>query len=155
MHVEFTEAHTLEFAPTVRQLFGEYAAWLGVNLSFQDFETELATLPGKYSPPHGAILLAHVDGLLAGCVAMRPITPSCCEMKRLWLREPFRGCGLGTLLTQTILERAQRAGHKCMRLDTLSHMHAALALYRRLGFVEIPPYYPNPLAGTVYLEKLL
>jgi ribosomal protein S18 acetylase RimI-like enzyme len=155
MHFELIEGHSLELVPLVRELFREYAVWLGVDLYFQDFEMELATLPGKYASPGGAILLCYADGVLAGCVAMRPLTYACCEMKRLWLREPFRGRGLGALLTQSILAQARRAGYRRMRLDTLPHMRAALTLYRRLGFEEIAPYYPNPLPGTVYLEKVL
>lgn len=139
----------------MRELFREYVAWLGVDLSFQGFEAEIAGLPGKYAPPHGAILLSYADGLLAGCVTMRPLSPPFCEMKRLWVRESFRGCGVGTLLTQSILARARHAGYSSMRLDTLPQMHAAHALYQRLGFREISPYYASPIPGTVYLEKVL
>ena len=153
--VDITEGHAPELAPLVRELFREYGAWLGVDLSFQGFEAELAGLPGKYAPPHGAILLSYVDGLLAGCVALRHLSPAFCEMKRLWVREPFRGCGVGTLLTQSILTRARHAGYSCLLLDTLPQMHSAHALYQRLGFKEIPPYYPSPIPGTVYLEKVL
>jgi putative acetyltransferase len=149
------DGHCEESIPAVRELFLEYSAWLGVNLCFQDFEAELATLPGKYAPPAGAILLAHLDGALAGCVALRPLAPSICEMKRLWVRESFRDRGFGKLLVEAILDRARATGYARLRLDTLPQMKAALALYRELGFYEVPAYYNNPLPSAIYLEKEL
>ena len=147
------DGHHEASIPVVRELFREYSAWLGVDLCFQDFEAELATLPGKYAPPAGAILVVHVDGAPAGVVALRALAPSICEMKRLWVREPFRDRGLGKVLAKAILDRARAAGYARLRLDTLPQMKSALALYRTLGFYEVPAYYDNPLLGTIYLEK--
>jgi putative acetyltransferase len=141
---------------TVRALFREYAASLAVDLCFQNFEQELATLPGAYAPPGGALLLALVDGEPAGCVAMRPLPEAdhanACEMKRLYVKRAFRRFGLGRLLTQQLMDLATQAGHSCMLLDTLDDMEAARGLYASLGFVEIPPYYFNPIAGAHYLK---
>jgi ribosomal protein S18 acetylase RimI-like enzyme len=149
------DGHAPESIPIVRALFLEYAAWLDVDLGFQDFETELRCLPGKYSPPDGAILLAIEGGAAAGCVAMRPLLPAICEMKRLWVRPAYRKHGVGRLLAAAIIARARAAGYARMRLDTLASMTPALALYRGLGFYEVPAYYHNPHADTVYLEKVL
>lgn len=153
--MKIVDGHGAESISVVRELFLEYAAWLGKDLCFQGFEAELATLPGKYAPPAGAILLAWVDSSLAGCVAVRPLEPKVCEMKRLWVRDAFRGMQIGERLVRTLLARARDAGYERMRLDTLSQMHAAQALYRKLGFRETQPYYRNPLPGVVYLEKNL
>ena len=149
------DGHEPESIPIVRALFLEYAAWLGVDLGFQDFEAELRSLPGKYSPPDGAILLAQEAGAAAGCVAMRPLAPAICEMKRLWVRPAYRKHGVGRLLAAAIISRARGAGYARMRLDTLASMTPALALYRGLGFYEVPAYYHNPHPDTVYLEKVL
>ncbi|HSC08621.1 MAG TPA: GNAT family N-acetyltransferase [Steroidobacteraceae bacterium] len=138
-----------------RELVREYATWLAIDLEYQDFERELATFPGDYTPPHGALLLAEAGAETAGCVALRKLEPAVCEMKRLWVRERFQGCGIGRTLATAILERAIRLGYERMRLDTLPRMAAALALYRELGFREIPAYYPSPVPGTIYLEKSL
>ncbi len=161
---------------TVRGLFTEYAQQLGHDLCFQDFDHELATLPGKYAPPQGAILLAargeladagacdpfepdRASGALAaGCVALRPLgdpASRCAEMKRLWVREPWRRTGLGRRLAEASIERARQIGYASLRLDTLASMTPAISLYRSLGFREIPPYYPNPLPEVVYFELTL
>jgi ribosomal protein S18 acetylase RimI-like enzyme len=149
------DGHGVESIPVVRELFREYAAWLDVDLCFQGFDAELATLPGRYAPPSGAILLATADRAPAGCVAMRPLEPSICEMKRLWVRPAYRKYGYGRILATAIIERARAAGYARMRLDTLASMAPALSLYRALGFHEVPAYYHNPLPDTVYLEKQL
>ncbi len=149
------DGHAPESIPLVRELFREYAAWLDVDLGFQNFEAELRSLPGKYSPPDGAILLAYEAGAPAGCVAMRPLQPAICEMKRLWVRPGYREHGVGRLLAAAIIARARAAGYARMRLDTLASMRPALALYRGLGFYEVPAYYHNPHQDTVYLEKAL
>ena len=148
-----TSASELE---AVRAIFREYAQGLGVDLCFQDFETELATLPGEYTPPRGALLLASVDGKLAGCCGLRPMDaadyPNAAEMKRLYVRPAFRGLGLGRRLADAVLDAARQTGYSCVLLDTLDDMEAARALYEDLGFEEIPPYYHNPIAGAHYLK---
>ena len=137
---------------SARRLFREYAAALGVNLGFQNFESEVATLPGPYAPPAGRLLLAEAEAEVAGCVAVRPLEPGACELKRLYVRPEFRGQGLGVLLAQGALEQARQAGYDLIRLDTLPTMTAAQTLYRRLGFREVPASYPTPVAGTVFFE---
>jgi len=139
-----------------REIFLEYASTLQVDLCFQDFDRELADLPGEYSPPRGALLLAWVDGQLAGCCALRPLDASdyanAAEMKRLYVRASHRGQGLGRMLTEAILDAARHASYSCVLLDTLDDMESARALYEDLGFYEIPPYYHNPYAGAHYLK---
>lgn len=138
-------------------LFRAYAASLGVDLAYQDFEGELAALPGKYAPPEGALLLAcRLDGTPLGCVAMRPMAPAgCCEMKRLYVAPEARGLGLGKALVEAVVEAAQRAGYRELWLDTLPDMLDAQALYARLGFTLIAPYYDTPIAGTVFMGRAL
>lgn len=142
-----------------REIFNEYAQSLDIDLCFQDFETELATLPGDYAAPAGHLLLAYVDGKLAGCGAMRSAADAdyanACEMKRLYVRPAFRGVGLGRALAQALLDEARRAGYSVVLLDTLDDMEAARDLYATLGFEEIPPYYFNPIAGAHYLKAEL
>ncbi len=154
--VTLSAATDTEALDTARELFQEYADSLGVNLDFQDFENELATLPGDYAEPRGAILLAWVDGAVAGCCALRPLDtsdyPNAAEMKRLYVRKAFRGFGLGQELAEGTLDAARRAGYACVLLDTLDDMESARALYTGLGFEEIPPYYHNPLPGAHYLK---
>jgi putative acetyltransferase len=139
-----------------RAIFREYAAGLGVDLCFQGFDAELAALPGDYAAPQGALLLALVDGEVAGCGAMRALPdadyPNASEMKRLYVRPAFRRFGLGRLLAQALLDRAVQAGYSCMLLDTLDDMEAARGLYATLGFQDIPPYYYNPIPGAHYLK---
>jgi putative acetyltransferase len=154
--IEIVAADGAAQIEAVRALFREYAASLGVDLCFQRFDEELATLPGEYTPPGGALLLALVDGEPAGCVAMRALPDSdhvnACEMKRLYVKRAFRRFGLGRLLAQQLMDHATEAGHSCMLLDTLDDMEAARGLYASLGFVEIPPYYYNPVPGAHYLK---
>jgi GNAT superfamily N-acetyltransferase len=139
-------------------LFREYAASLRVDLCFQDFDAELASLPGKYALPKGELLLARdaAQGEPVGCVALRPMSADgCCEMKRLYVAPPGRGLGLGKALVNAIIEEATRLGYTEMRLDTLPTMEAAIALYRKEGFVPISPYYDTPVAGTIFLARRL
>src|ERR1700730_15319415 len=138
-------------------LFREYADRLGIDLSFQGFEAELASLPGKYAPPTGDLILACApSGDALGCVAVRPREgTAACEMKRLYLRPAGRRSGIGTALVTAIIKSAEELGYAEMKLDTLPSMPEALALYKRYGFAEIPAYYQNPVAGTVYLGKQL
>ncbi len=141
---------------TARRLFRAYADWLAVDLCFQGFEQELATLPGVYAPPRGRLLLAKVGGEAAGCVALRPLEPGICEMKRLWVEPGFAGFGLGRELAETIIATARAKGYARMRLDTFpERMAAAQHLYRTLGFVEIAPYSDTPHAGVTMLELAL
>jgi putative acetyltransferase len=134
-------------------LFLEYARSLGFSLCFQNFDKELAELPGEYAPPDGRLLLAEYGGELAGCVALHRLEPETCEMKRLYLRPKFRGKGLGRVLAERIIGEAREIGYKRMRLDTVEPvMKDAVAMYRRFGFREISPYRANPMPGTLYME---
>jgi putative acetyltransferase len=140
----------------VRELFLEYAQSLGVNLCFQNFEQELAGLPGRYAPPDGRLLLAEYEGQLAGCVALHKWEPGVCEMKRLYLRPSFRGKGLGRVIAEAIIVDARNIGYQRVRLDTIEPiMKDAVEMYRKLGFREIAPYRPNPIAGATYMELQL
>lgn len=142
-----------------RQILREYVETLDIDLDFQDVEDELQTLPGQYAAPEGILLLALVDGQVAACGGFRPMPESdhvnACEMKRLFVRPAFRRFGLGRTLAQALMERAVAAGYHCMLLDTLDDMEAARDLYDSLGFVEIPPYYFNPIPGAHYLKAPL
>ena len=136
-----------------RELFLEYAGSLGFSLCFQSFDEELAGLPGDYAPPGGRLFLAEYDGQLAGCVALHKLQDGICEMKRLYLRPPFRGKGLGRVLAERLIADAREVGYRYMRLDTVEPvMKDAVGMYRRLGFREIPPYRKNPIAGALYME---
>lgn len=154
--IRFIGPSAPEELDAARAIIREYAESLGVDLSFQALDAELANLPGEYAQPRGTLLLATVDGALAGCCALKPLDdadyPNACEMKRLYVRKAFRGFGLGRLLVENTLDAARQAGYACVLLDTLDDMEAARALYEELGFEEIPPYYHNPIAGSHYLK---
>jgi ribosomal protein S18 acetylase RimI-like enzyme len=169
------EAHEID---ATRAIFRDYAASLGIDLDFQDFDGELAELPGEYTEPRGNLLLALVDPAnvkedagrqsptlrradgtlahIAGCCALRPLDTvdyaNAAEMKRLYVRPGFRGLGLGRQLAEATLDAARSAGYACVLLDTLDEMESARALYEDLGFAEVPPYYHNPVAGAHYLK---
>ena len=136
-----------------RSLFEEYAATLGFDLSFQDFQKELKGLPGEYAPPGGAILFAFDGDLVLGCVALRPMGDGTCEMKRLFVRPRFRGRALGRRLAEAVIAEARGKGYKRMRLDTVPAMVEAVALYRSLDFRPIEPYRANPVPGALFFEK--
>jgi putative acetyltransferase len=140
---------------SARRLFVDYAKSLGFSLCFQNFDEELATLPGKYAPPSGEIILAEADGEAVGIVALRKLDAGACEMKRLYVSPLQRGTGLGGRLARAIIDAARAKGYGAMRLDTLESMATAIALYQHLGFVEIAPYYNNPLPGARYFELTL
>lgn len=144
--------------PVVRALFDEYAASLGVDLSFQDFARELAELPGDYAAPHGCLLVADDGGGIVGCVALRALAggdEAQGEIKRLYLRPVARGRGIGRELALAVITRARSIGYRSLKLDTLASMRSARALYCSLGFRECAPYYRNPLPGTSYMELAL
>lgn len=157
--IQFITPTTPAQLDATRLLFDEYAAQLGIDLCFQNFQAELANLPGEYAAPDGMLLLALVDGELAGCCALRPLDSAdysnAGEMKRLFVRKAFRGFGLGRQLAETVLDAARLAGYHSVLLDTLDDMESARALYSELGFLEIPPYYHNPIAGVHYLKAEL
>jgi putative acetyltransferase len=139
-----------------RELFLEYAQSLGFSLCFQNFDQELASLPGDYAPPEGRLLLATYEGQLAGCVALHKIEGGICEMKRLYLRPQFRGKRLGRALADRIIAEARQIGYQRMRLDTVEPvMKDAVAMYRKIGFKEVPPYRANPITGALYMELQL
>ena len=150
------QAETADQIEEARALFREYESWLGLSLCFQNFETELAELPGAYAEPDGRLLLARHNDELAGCVALRQLSDRTCEMKRLFVRETFREKGIGRLLIETIIRKAREIGYERMLLDTLPpRMNDAIALYRSIGFKEIVPYYDNPVPGAIFMELKL
>ena len=156
--IAIVEASTADEISEIRALFGEYQQWLGEDLSFQDFPAELDSLAELYAPPEGRLLLARVrarDGSAAGGVGMKGLEPGICEMKRLFVRPPWRGHGLGRSLAEVVVQAGRDAGYAVMRLDTLTRLHEAVALYRSMGFYEIAPYYENPMNGVFYLELSL
>ena len=164
---ELTAAAPLRRAATpadmdeARALFREYADWLAVDLCFQGFAEELATLPGAYAPPRGCLLLAGPPGAAVACIALRPIGVAGApdgtvgEVKRLYVKPSARGRGLGARMVEALLAAARAAGYRELKLDTLAHMTDARRLYERLGFVACSPYYHNPLPGAVYLSRTL
>ncbi len=151
------QAETAEHIATVREFLLEYAGWLEFNLCFQGFDEELRTLPGKYSPPQGRLLLAYWSGEPAGIGALRPLDEAgVCEMKRLYVRPEFRGKGIAREIAERLIEEACRIGYKAMRLDTVpGKMDSAIALYRDLGFQETKPYYGTPVESTLFMELQL
>jgi putative acetyltransferase len=156
----FVQAESPAQIAQARELFLEYAQSLGFSLCFQNFDDELASLPGDYAPPHGRLLLAEYESALAGCVALHKLGsesgPEVCEMKRLYLRPSFRGKGVGRALADRIIAEARQIGYSRMRLDTVEPvMKDAVGMYRRLGFQEIAPYCKNPMAGALYMELRL
>jgi GNAT superfamily N-acetyltransferase len=153
LNLHIFQANSDEDVRQARALFEEYAAGLGISLCFQNFDQELANLPGDYAPPDGRLLLATEDDQLAGCIAMRKLEPGVCEMKRLFLRPAYRGKGLGRVLVESIIDEARKLGYTYMRLDTLpGRMDQAIALYQSIGFVEIEPYYNNPVANAKFMQ---
>jgi ribosomal protein S18 acetylase RimI-like enzyme len=154
--MQFKQVESPNEVGSARDLFKEYSAWLGLNLCFQNFDKELAELPGKYVPPDGRLLLAIEGDEIAGCVALRKLGEGVCEMKRLYVRPTFRGSGLGRSLTENLIRVARDIGYERMRLDTLpGKMDPAIGLYRSLGFRNIEPYYDNPVEGAVFMELSL
>ena len=151
MAVEIREARPAEVA-AVHELIEEYVETLGVDLSFQEIDTELGDLATAYGPPRGRNLVGLVEGEIAGCVALRPLEQDCCEMKRLYVRPAFRGTGLGRRLALAVIDTASELGYRRMRIDTLPQMGAARKLYASLGFREIEPYRFNPVPGTAFME---
>jgi ribosomal protein S18 acetylase RimI-like enzyme len=152
--MQLVAGHTTEFLPVVRELFVEYAEATGLDFCFHKFDQELAELPGRYAPPAGRLFLVMDGGRAAGCVALRKLDESVCEMKRLYVRPQFRRQRLGRQLAEAVIVSAREFGYERMRLDTLGSMTAAVALYESLGFQRIAAYYDNPIAGVVP-EKLL
>jgi len=150
------QAETSADLQHVRELFAEYVEWLEINLCFQNYEKELAELPGDYAPPTGRLLIAYEDQEVAGCIALRNLGDGVCEMKRLYVRPAFRGERLGWKLVELVLEEARTIGYERIRLDTLpGKMDRAIAMYRTLGFKDIDPYYHNPVTGAAFMELVL
>jgi putative acetyltransferase len=154
--IEIFQAETAEQIEDVRAIFREYEAWLGLDLCFQGFEDELQNLPGRYAQPDGRLFLASVDEKLAGCIALRKLEDDICEMKRLYLRDEFRGVGLGNTMIERLIEEVRVIGYKKMRLDTYPpKMGKAVKLYESHGFTVISPYYENPHEGVLFMELVL
>jgi len=150
--IEIVRATSADQIAVARMLFREYEASLGIELAFQGFAREVAELPGAYAPPDGRLFLATDGAEAAGCIALRPLGDGICEMKRLYVRPSARGGRLGRRLAETVIREARAIGYTRMRLDTLPSMKEAFALYRTLGFREIPPYCENPIVGTHFME---
>ena len=150
--VRFVQAETEEQIHQAQELFLEYADSLNFDLCFQNFDKELAELPGEYAPPHGRLLLVFEEAQLAGCVALRRISEKVCEMKRLYVPPTVRGKGIGRALAEKIIDEAQKIGYIRMRLDTVPLMKEAIALYQSMGFKTVEPYRHNPIKGAIYME---
>ena len=156
MMLDIIQAETEKQIAEATTLFREYESWLGMSLCFQDFETEVASLPGKYAMPNGRLLLAYSENELAGCIALRPIADNICEMKRLFVRNEFRGRQIGVALIERLIADAREIGYIAMRLDTFPpKMGKAVKLYESHGFRSIPPYYENPYHGVLFMELSL
>lgn len=152
---EFLFANTNEDYAAAAELFSEYATWLNIDLSFQNFEKEMQALEAMYSLPYGGIILCKEAGVFIGCVAIRKIDDENAEMKRMWIKTNQQGKGLGSILLNKAVDLARSCGYKKIKLDTLSHMTPAMNLYKQNGFVEIPAYYYNPNETVIYFEKLI
>lgn len=153
MKIEIVQAETNKHIEHARNLFREYEAWFGLKLCFQNFDEEVANLPGKYAAPEGRLFLAFADEKVAGCIALRKLEENICEMKRLFVRDEFRGRKIGVLLIENLFEEARKIGYKKMRLDTFPEkMGKAVSLYESYGFREIAPYYHNPYGETLFME---
>jgi putative acetyltransferase len=155
MEIRIAAAEIPDDIETIRELFVEYAKWLGEDLCFQGFEAELAGLPGDYAGERGVLLIARSGAEAAGCIALRPFDADTGEIKRLYVRPAFRGTGLGKNLSLRVLEGGRQAGYRRLVLDTLDRMESAVRLYERLGFRPIPAYYVNPMKGALYFELLI
>jgi ribosomal protein S18 acetylase RimI-like enzyme len=154
--LKIIQAETKEQIEAARNLFREYEAWTGINLCFQSFDEEVASLPGKYAAPEGRLLLAFADEKLAGCIALRKLEDGVCEMKRLFVKENQRGQKIGIALIEKLIEEARKIGYAKMRLDTYPpKMGKAVGLYESYGFCTIPPYYENPYGDTLFMELAL
>ena len=153
--MQLVAGHTTEYLAVVRELFVEYAQATGLDFCFQNFDRELAELPGRYAPPSGRLLLAMDRAQAVGCVALRKLENNICEMKRLYVRPAFRRQGVGHQLTEAVIVAAREIEYGRMRLDTLASMKAAIGLYESLGFQKIAAYYHNPIPDVVYLELVM
>ena len=154
--IEILQAETDEQIEQARKLFREYEAWFGMNLCFQNFDEEVANLPDKYAAPEGRLFLAFADGKLVGCIALRKLEDGVCEMKRLFVRDRFRGQKIGISLIEKLIEEVRKIGYEKMRLDTYPpKMAKAVKLYESYGFRQIAPYYHNPYGETLFMEKIL
>lgn len=141
--------------PPVKELLRQYLAWLNIDLSFQNIEEELAGFPGKYKEPDGIFFTARLNNEIAGCIGLRKIDGETCEMKRLFVKDEYKGKGLGKALAERLIQEAKKLNYSKMRLDTLPHMTAAQKLYKELGFYEIEQYVENPVPGAIFMEKEL
>ena len=155
MKIEFFNITGQDMLEEARTLFLEYAQSLNVDLCFQNFEEELNSLSERYGPPDGAIVIAYADGMSAGCVALHKLSGDICEMKRLYVRDDYKGLGIGKKLITMILEKALELNYRFIRLDTLPTMEKAQELYEAFGFYDIEPYVYNPIPGTKFLERKL